>query len=203
MAIRRYFIYSSGIASLALGFAILMTVLAINYATEHDVSVALANAEETEQPPVVQYAHVSSLQSELDAVLFEPSPTPLPSSMVEAAPTRNPAPGRAPLPPASVRVNSVISSVNVTFYDCLDGGFCGRMYNGEPVYEGAAACSWNLPIGTAFYIVGDPTGRIYVCKDRGLLDDTWVDIFWHDPKDGYVWQATVGRYATIAIVSVP
>lgn len=202
MAIRRYFIYSSGLASLALGLAILITVLAVNYATEHEAGIALANAEQTKKPLVIQYAQVSSRQTELDTMMFEPSPTPLPPTP-EPVPTKNPAPSRMPLPPASVRVNSVISNVNVTFYDCLDGGFCGRMYNGEPVYEGAAACSWNLAIGTAFYIVGDPTGRIYVCKDRGLLADTWVDIFWHDPKDGYVWQANVGRYGTIAVVSVP
>ena len=50
------------------------------------------------------------------------------------------------------------------------------MYNGEPVYEGAAACSWDLPIGTQFTIPGDPTGRVYICKDRGILPDTHVDI---------------------------
>ncbi len=53
-----------------------------------------------------------------------------------------------------------VDNVNVTFYDCLDQGFCGTMYNGGQVYEGAAACSWNLPIGTRFFIHGDPTGRI-------------------------------------------
>ena len=30
-----------------------------------------------------------------------------------------------------------------------------------------------------------------------------LDIFWYDPKDGYIWQANVGRYGTIAIVSLP
>jgi hypothetical protein len=96
-----------------------------------------------------------------------------------------------------------MTHVNITFYDCLNDGFCGAMYNGEQVYEGAAACSWNLPIGTAFYIIGDPTGRVYICKDRGLLDDTWVDIFWNNPVDGYYWQSSVGRYGSIVLVSLP
>ena len=91
----------------------------------------------------------------------------------------------------------------LTFYDCVDQGFCGEMYNGEVVYEGAAACSWDLAIGTLFVIPGDPTGRIYVCKDRGLLPDTHVDIFWHHPDDGWRWQAAVGSQGTIDIVEPP
>lgn len=200
LALKRYFIYSSGIASIALGIAVLVTVLAVNYTSSELPGVTLAQAQAQKPPLVIQYAQVSSRQTELDAVTFDAQPTPLPSPTPE--PTRNPVPPRAPLP-ANLQINRAISNVNITFYDCLDGGFCGHMYNGERVYEGAAACSWNLPIGTSFYILGDPTGRVYVCKDRGLLADTWVDIFWHNPKDGYVWQANVGRYGTIAIVSLP
>ena len=77
------------------------------------------------------------------------------------------------------------------------------MKSGTKVYEGAAACSWNLPEGTRFRILGDPTKRIYVCEDRGVLEDTWVDIFFNDPDDGWDWQEAVGRYGTIEIVSVP
>lgn len=94
-----------------------------------------------------------------------------------------------------------MTNVNVTFYDCANQGFCGRMYNGRRVYEGAAACSWNLVIGTRFRIVGDPTGRTYICEDRGLLTNTWVDIFFYYPADGYRWQAQVGRHGTIEIVN--
>ena len=100
--------------------------------------------------------------------------------------------------PAGMPVASLASTL--TFYDCVDQGFCGAMYNGEPVYEGAAACSWDLAIGTQFFIPGDPTGRLYVCKDRGLLPDTHVDIFWHHPDDGWRWQAVVGSLGTIDIV---
>jgi hypothetical protein len=100
----------------------------------------------------------------------------------------------------SVFVKGLYLEVNVTFYDCVRQGFCDEMYNGSKVYEGAAACSWDLPIGTKFYIVGDPTDRVYVCEDRGLLEDTWVDIFWHHPSDGRKWQKEVGRYAPIILV---
>jgi hypothetical protein len=76
------------------------------------------------------------------------------------------------------------------------------MYNGETVYEGATACSWDLPIGTRFLILGDPSGRTYVCKDRGLLSNTWVDVYFRNPKDGWRWQNSVGRIGSIKIVSV-
>ena len=101
---------------------------------------------------------------------------------------------------APTTVTGRITNVNLTFYDCLSQGFCGAMYNGRRVYEGAAACSWNLPIGTRFTIVGDPTGRIYICEDRGLLADTWIDIFWNDPANGWHWQRQVGRIGTIEIL---
>lgn len=110
----------------------------------------------------------------------------------------------APTPAAApITQRSIINNVNITFYDCANQGFCGAMYNGRKVYEGAAACSWNLPIGTRFVIVGDPTHRIYTCEDRGLLPNTWVDIFWYHPNQGYSWQSVVGRYGTIEIVSMP
>ncbi|HEU0072955.1 MAG TPA: hypothetical protein VFS30_03020 [Dehalococcoidia bacterium] len=106
-------------------------------------------------------------------------------------------------PPGGLPTEGEIFRVDVTFYDCLDQGFCGAMYNGEPVYEGAAACSWDLPLGTRFAIDNDPTRRIYVCADRGLLPDTWVDIYFYSPQDGWDWQRSVGRHATVHILSVP
>jgi hypothetical protein len=93
-----------------------------------------------------------------------------------------------------------IEDVDITFYDCRVQGFCGHMANGHNVYEGAAACSYDLPLGTRFYIVGDPTNRIYRCDDRGLLRRTWVDIFWYDPIDGWRWQELVGRWGTIVVL---
>ena len=105
--------------------------------------------------------------------------------------------------PEPIATRSILTGVNITFYDCANQGFCGAMYNGRKVYEGAAACSWNLPIGTRLVIVGDPTHRIYTCEDRGLLANTWVDIFWYHPSQGQSWQSIVGRYGTIEIVSMP
>jgi hypothetical protein len=93
-----------------------------------------------------------------------------------------------------------VENVNITFYDCRGQGFCGAMYNGKRVHSGAAACSWNLALGTRFRIDGDPTRRVYVCEDRGLLADTWVDIYFFLPSDGYRWQGEVGRYGTIEIL---
>jgi hypothetical protein len=110
----------------------------------------------------------------------------------------------APTPVAEpIAARTILNNVNITFYDCANQGFCGNMYNGRKVYEGAAACSWNLAIGTRFVIVGDPTHRIYTCEDRGLLANTWVDIFWYYPSQGHSWQSIVGRYGTIEIVSMP
>jgi hypothetical protein len=106
-------------------------------------------------------------------------------------------------PPGGLPRGGAIYQVNVTFYDCVNQGFCGAMYNGQQVYEGAAACSWDLPLGTTFVIQNDPTGRTYVCADRGLLPDTWVDIYFYHPSDGWAWQQVVGRYATLDILSVP
>jgi hypothetical protein len=93
-----------------------------------------------------------------------------------------------------------IDEVNLTFYDCMPDRFCGNMSNGSKVHEGAAACSYDLDLGTSFRIVEDPTRRLYRCEDRGLLADTWVDIFFFNQQDGWPWQATVGRCGTIEIL---
>jgi hypothetical protein len=160
-----------------------------------------------EPPPPIDFGPTSIyLEPALILALKEQPPadgTTVPD-LLAAAPHRiSPPPPQAPLGTPLVTTKGPIENVNITFYDCANQGFCGDMYNGQWVYEGAAACSWNLPIDTAFYIVGDPTQRIYVCKDRGLLDDTWVDIFWYHPDDGYNWQSFVGRYGTIFIVYLP
>jgi hypothetical protein len=120
-----------------------------------------------------------------------------------ATPVATPRAAVVAQPPAALVSIGQIENVNLTFYDCLGQGFCGRMSSGEKVYEGAAACSWNLPEGTRFRIAGDPTKRTYVCEDRGLLEDTWVDIFFYDPEDGWEWQEAVGRIGTIEIVRLP
>jgi hypothetical protein len=97
-------------------------------------------------------------------------------------------------------VRERIADANVTFYDCAVQGFCGAMYNGTQVFDGAAACSWDLALGTRFVIEDDPTQRLYVCEDRGLLADTWVDIFFYHPSEGWRWQSQTGRRSGILVI---
>jgi hypothetical protein len=87
----------------------------------------------------------------------------------------------------------------VTFYACIGNGFCGNMANGQQAYDGAAACSSNLPFGTRFTIVNDPSGRVFTCLDRGALSATWVDIWFYDAADGWAWQSLVGTSSDIII----
>jgi hypothetical protein len=155
--------------------------------------------------------HMNMRTSELSSVYIETA------SARHEVPPPPPAPIIAPASSLSDRVRSqsivgpsreqvVVKgkmTATLTFYDCLVQKFCGAMANGQKVYEGAAACSYNLPFGTMFTITGDPTGRVYVCKDRGLLPNTHVDIFWNDPADGWRWQRAVGSRGTIEIVELP
>ena len=141
----------------------------------------------------VAHANSSAGQSRFNEVSAAAADSQVSSTFIEVSNTRWVAPYIA---------RGRIHNVNITFYDCAVQGFCGAMYNGRQVYEGAAACSWNMAIGTRFVIVGDPTGRIYVCEDRGLLANTWVDIFFYYPADGYDWQGFVGRYGSIEIVTL-
>ena len=243
LALQRYLLLSSSIASLALGIALIISFLAVQYSEGSSARreeprvvflepVVVVHLEKTAvvsaalKQVVRAVETVEQLQRLAAPPLATPglteatAPPPEPEEVV-AAPTEEP---RPPAQAAAVNegapprqspaqetvvqqrqgsVTGKITGVNLTFYDCLGQNFCGAMYNGEKVYEGAAACSWNLPIGTRFYIVGDPTGRLYACKDRGMLTNTWVDIFFYSPQDGYRWQAAVGRYGTIEIVSIP
>ena len=92
----------------------------------------------------------------------------------------------------------------ITIYGCTGpgGGFCGNMAAGVRVFEGAAACSRNLPFGTKFKIHSDPTGRVYECLDRGALSATWVDIFFYNTSEGIRWQSLLGgTTADIEIVN--
>jgi hypothetical protein len=92
-----------------------------------------------------------------------------------------------------------IAGATVTFYACIGNGFCGNMASGQPPFAGAAACSSDLPFGTRFTVVNDPTGRVFVCMDRGALSATWVDIWFYDAADGWAWQSYVGTVSDIII----
>jgi hypothetical protein len=92
----------------------------------------------------------------------------------------------------------------ITMYGCVGrgGGFCGGMASGITVFEGAAACSTDMPFGTKFTIDGDPTGRTYECLDRGHLSSPWVDVFFYNTEEGFAWAGFLGgTHANITIVN--
>lgn len=88
----------------------------------------------------------------------------------------------------------------VTFYACVGDGFCGNTASGVQVGPGSAACSSNLPFGTRFTVVGDPSGMTFTCNDRGALSSTWVDVWFYSVAEGRAWQSQVGNRADIVIV---
>ncbi len=95
-----------------------------------------------------------------------------------------------------------VMRARVTIYGCTGpgGGFCNHMASGAAVFEGAAACSSNLPFGTKLTIAGDPTGRVYECLDRGSLSATWIDVYFENTTDGMAWQSELG--ATSADITI-
>jgi hypothetical protein len=208
--LRHYLMIGTGISSTAVGLALIVSFIAATQGGSSHPALAANQAVE-----------VAQLDGRTQSALLDPAREAVPSQREPLTAAYTEAPPAPPLdvasPPAggldapqsevapanSLPSIGLVTGVNVTFYDCLVQGFCGAMYNGEPVYEGAAACSWDLPLGTRFVIEGDPTHRTYVCADRGYLSDTWVDIFFHNPADGWVWQQAVGRYSSILIISVP
>ena len=94
-------------------------------------------------------------------------------------------------------VGSVIRA-RITIYGCNGpgGGFCSHMSAGGTPFQGAAACSSNLPFGTRLTIDGDPTGRVYECLDRGALAATWIDVYFDNTSDGIAWQSSLGATIT-------
>lgn len=103
---------------------------------------------------------------------------------------------QAAWPPAGSSLTST-----VTFYTCSGGGFCGPMAAGPVVFAGAAACSYDLPFGTRFYIADDPGQRVFTCLDRGLLTPTWVDLWFQTPDEGWAFQSIVGTHSSIVLVN--
>ncbi len=99
---------------------------------------------------------------------------------------------------------------HITYYFCTPGtnplsigdggGFCGGMASGKTVYAGAASCSPGY-LGQRFQIVGDPTGRTYVCEDTGGgVGENHRDIWFDLSDDGYAWRQQVGQWAEIVIL---
>ncbi len=82
--------------------------------------------------------------------------------------------------------------VRVTWYGPT--GF--PMYSGDMPYEGAAACSWNLPLGTQIRL---PDGAVVTCLDRGYLGPNHVDLFAPTAAQGW---SLIRRYGDWAWVEV-
>ena len=104
---------------------------------------------------------------------------------------------------SGLAVGTVLQA-RITIYGCKGpgGGYCNHMAGGGWPFEGAAACSSNLPFGTKLTIDGDPTGRTYECLDRGNLSPTWIDVYFNDTTDGMHWQSLLGStVSTIHIVN--
>ena len=74
----------------------------------------------------------------------------------------------------------------------------GVMYSGYQTHWGAAACSWNYPIGTVLEL---PDGFQVTCLDRGVLGSSgWIDIWVPDWSTGRWLQQRYGDWTTATIV---
>ncbi len=129
-----------------------------------------------------------------DAPTAEPAATPATAGAGQAA-VEERAPDVAADGPGGQTVD-----VLITFFACEGDGYCGTMANGQPVHEGAAACGQAFPLGTRFRLVGDPTGRDYLCEDRGFGPYYWIDVWFPTATEGYAWQAIVGSYGTVRLL---
>ncbi|HWC31482.1 MAG TPA: hypothetical protein VG845_15520, partial [Dehalococcoidia bacterium] len=167
-SLRRYLLWSAGVASVALTSALGIAALALVYA---DAPGRIHTVEASASDSLAALFEPTSSFFETISVHFEAAPPPEPESHPsgdEGQVTPTPPPVKSsPLIPISQRLNvpgkgnlfvkGLYQNANITFYDCADQGFCGAMYNGRKVYEGAVACSWDLALGTRLRIVGDPT----------------------------------------------
>lgn len=164
-------------------------------ASQEQVVAVKAAAQPTPQPtpqPAAQPTPQPAAQP-------TPQPTAQPTPQPAAQPTPQPAAAVEPPPPAA-EGGRVIRGARITFYSCVGGGFCGNMSSGHRVHEGAAACSYDLPLGTRFTIASDPSGRVYQCLDRGMLSPTWIDVWFHDAASGWAWQSLVGNWSDIVLI---
>src|SRR5215204_5246807 len=85
------------------------------------------------------------------------------------------------------------ATVRVTFYVLR-----GTMYSGQQTHWGAAACSWNYPIGTQLEL---PDGWVVTCLDRGLLGSSgWIDIWAPNMATGYWLESKYGQQTQVQIV---
>jgi hypothetical protein len=129
-----------------------------------------------------------------------PPPPPTPEPTPEPPPPPPPPPSPEPTPEPPPDTGGYQLSSRLTFYSCEEG-FCGYTASGVQVGPGVAACSYNLAFGTQFYILGDPSGMIWTCLDRGWLSDTWVDVWFYSDAEGWAYTGALGDYVTIVIIN--
>jgi hypothetical protein len=164
------------------------SIVASSPPVEGLAALALAGAQERDYQALVaalsQLAQKEQAQARARSVAASARSAPF---------TRNAASGYAA---------GTVLRARITIYGCVGpgGGFCGGMAGGGSVFEGAAACSRDLPFGTKLRIHGDPTGRVYECLDRGALPATWVDVYFYNTSDGIAWQSALG--GTIAQIEI-
>ncbi|MBF6600862.1 MAG: hypothetical protein IVW36_10180 [Dehalococcoidia bacterium] len=152
-------------------------------------AAAIAGAQETQR--LREFAALQSIARQRDLAAQAASRSAASrASVASAAPySINRASGLAP---------GAVLRARITIYGCSGpgGGYCNRMSSGGAPFEGAAACSSNLPFGTKLTIDGDPSGRTYECLDRGNLSATWIDVFFQNTADGLAWQSRLGSTST-------
>ncbi len=93
----------------------------------------------------------------------------------------------APPPTAApVDAEGWVTLDDLSFYVCdgapagFQDGYCDSPAGPLPLNEGQVACGYAWQIGNRFQIESDPTGRTYVCNDRGRGPSRWLDVFfWH------------------------
>jgi hypothetical protein len=163
---------------------------------EQVIPAAMLAAKEVEDHNLALRA-IATLQAAGITVTFDEANQPV---FVKTLPGQTRTASALQTAPLPLLPGRVIPNARITFYACIGNGFCNTMAGGAEPYEGAAACSYDLPLGTRLQIVNDPTRRVYTCEDRGYLSPTWIDVFFWNAADGWPWQRMVGSVSDIVIV---
>lgn len=90
--------------------------------------------------------------------------------------------------------DDITVDVRLTYYHATGD----PMYNGVYPYPGAAACSWDFPLGT---ILATANGDVLTCADRGMLPERWVDVFVHTPEEGTRLANQFGPYTRMRVLA--
>ena len=96
-------------------------------------------------------------------------------------------------PPVSPE-DDVTVDVRLTYYHETGD----PMYNGVYPRPGAAACSWDFPIGT---ILSTANGDVLFCADRGMLPERWVDVFVETQEEGQRLTSHYGPYTRMRVLA--